>query len=51
MRRSNNERLRSLDLFRGITMLLLIAEGTHLFYFLNTAAPDNSPIGMFLLWK
>lgn len=39
---SHNERLLSLDLFRGITMLLLIAEGTNLYYFLNVAAPENS---------
>ena len=41
MSNPNSERLQSLDLFRGLTMLLLLAEGTHLFYFLNAAAPDN----------
>lgn len=48
MSRSHNERLLSLDLFRGITMLLLLTEGTHLFYFLNAAAPDNSLPAIFL---
>lgn len=38
----HKERLLSLDLFRGITMLLLIAEGTNLYYFLNVASPENS---------
>ncbi|MBI4680318.1 MAG: DUF5009 domain-containing protein [Nitrospirae bacterium] len=42
MSKPYNERLMSLDLFRGITMLLLLAEGTHLYYFLNVAAPENS---------
>ncbi len=36
------ERLQSLDFFRGLTMLLLLAEGTNLFYFLNVAVPENS---------
>jgi len=37
-----NERLKSLDVFRGLTMFLLLTEGTNLFYFLNVAAPENS---------
>ncbi len=49
MHKLNNDRLLSLDLFRGITMLLLLAEGTQLFYFLNVAVPENtilSKLGM-----
>jgi predicted acyltransferase len=38
----HHNRLVSLDLFRGITMLLLLAEGTHLYYFLNVAVPEDS---------
>ena len=37
-----HERLLSLDLFRGLTMLLLIAEGTKLYYFMNVAVPQDS---------
>jgi predicted acyltransferase len=36
------ERLQSLDIFRGFTMVLLLAEGTNLYYFLNVAVPENS---------
>ena len=39
---SHNERVLSLDLFRGLTMLFLLAEGTNLYYFLNVAVPENS---------
>jgi predicted acyltransferase len=42
MNKIADKRLLSLDLFRGITMLLLLAEGTHLFYFLNGLAPKNT---------
>lgn len=42
MSKLHNERLLSLDLFRGITMLFLLAEGTHLYYLLNSAVPENS---------
>lgn len=45
---SYSKRLQSLDLFRGITMLLLLAEGTHIFYFLNAAAPENFFFRQFL---
>lgn len=38
----HKERLQSLDFFRGLTMLLLLAEGTNLYYFLNVAVPENS---------
>jgi predicted acyltransferase len=38
---SRNERLLSLDLFRGLTMLLLLAEGTQLYYFFNVVVPEN----------
>lgn len=44
----HRERLLSLDLFRGITMLLLLAEGTPLFYLLNAAAPENIFFRQFL---
>ena len=44
----NTKRLQSLDLFRGITTLLLLVEGTHLFYFLNAAAPSNMFFKQFL---
>jgi predicted acyltransferase len=37
-----NERLLSVDLFRGITMTLLLAEGSHLFYFINGVTPVNT---------
>ncbi len=47
MRKLNNERLLSLDLFRGMTMLLLLAEGTHLFYFINGIAPQNTLLSKF----
>src|SRR4030067_1105466 len=39
---SRIERLQSLDLFRGLTIFLLLAEGTNLYYFLNVAVPENS---------
>ncbi len=42
MSKQHSERLQSLDLFRGITMLLLIAEGTNLYYFMNVAVPQDS---------
>ncbi len=42
MTKPYSNRLQSLDLFRGIIMFLLLAEGTHLFYLLNAAAPDNT---------
>ncbi|RJR14841.1 MAG: DUF5009 domain-containing protein [Nitrospiraceae bacterium] len=38
----HNDRLFSLDLFRGLTMFLLILEGTNFYYFLNVAVPENS---------
>ncbi len=41
MSKPYSKRLLSLDLFRGITMFLLLAEGTHLFYLLNAASPGN----------
>jgi predicted acyltransferase len=41
MPKLNNERLLSVDLFRGITMLLLLAEGTHIFYFINGVVPQG----------
>lgn len=44
----HKERLLSLDLFRGITMFLLLAEGTHIFYFLNAAVPGNIFFRQFL---
>ncbi len=42
MSKLHNERLLSLDLFRGLTMVLLLAEGTNLYYLLNVAVPENS---------
>jgi predicted acyltransferase len=42
MHKLNDERLLTLDLFRGITMLLLLAEGTYLFYFINGVVPQNT---------
>jgi predicted acyltransferase len=42
MSRIQNERLLSLDLFRGITMFLLIAEGANLYNFFNAVSPENS---------
>jgi predicted acyltransferase len=42
MSKLNKERLISLDLFRGITMFLLLVEGTHLYYFLNAVTPENT---------
>ena len=35
-------RLTSLDVFRGITMFLLVAEGTGLYTALKDAVPDGS---------
>ena len=46
---SYKERVLSLDLFRGLTMLLLLAEGTNLYYFLNVAVPENSIFHKFTL--
>jgi predicted acyltransferase len=46
MTRLHDERLLSLDLFRGITMMLLLAEGTRLFYFMNAAVPQNTFLSM-----
>jgi predicted acyltransferase len=42
MSRPHIERLQSLDFLRGLTMLLLLAEGARLFYFLNVAVPEDS---------
>ena len=46
MHKLNDERLLTLDLFRGITMFLLLAEGTHLFYFVNGVVPGNTLLSM-----
>ena len=41
----SGERLLSLDLFRGLTMFLLIAEGARLFHVMIVPAFDGSAIG------
>ncbi len=38
---SANDRLVSVDIFRGLIMLILLAEGTHLFYLLNAVNAEN----------
>lgn len=42
---TREERLLSLDLFRGLTMFLLVAEGTHLFDVMVNEAFDGTVIG------
>lgn len=37
-----SRRLLSLDVFRGMTMFLLVAEGTHLYHHLKDALPETS---------